>query len=186
MNADDPLIVASPGILGLIKPFESAFPSAGDFQGYYHHCLRMLNVILLLSRNEPDRQQKVEIALAFHDLCVFPRRTLDYLGASARLAGNHLANVGRTEWIEPVELMIRMHHKITPYRGPHANLVEAMRKADWIDVSFGALRFGIPRDWVQKLHRALPLHSFYPRTLVPLIVRHVVSHPTRPLPNFRW
>jgi hypothetical protein len=186
MQRDDELVLASPVLRGLIEPFAAAFPSSQDFEGYHHHCLRMLNVVLRLSEDEPDRRQKTEIALAFHDLTLFPNRTLDYLEPSVQLAGEHLSRIGRADWHEQISLMIRMHHKITAYRGPHANLVEATRKADWIDVSFGALSFGLDRDWLSGLHKRFPLYSFYPRTLVPVIARYAVTHLARPLPNFRW
>ena len=81
--------------------------------------------------------------------------------------------------------MIRMHHKISPYRGKYANLVEAVRKADWIDVSLGLFKFGLPARWLRELHQRLPLYTFYPRTLFPLIARYMLRHPLRPLPNFR-
>jgi hypothetical protein len=183
---DDAPILQSPRLRGLIEPYAHCFPRASDFEGYHHHCLRMLNVVMRLSRDEPDRREKVEIALAFHDLSLFPDQTLDYLDASVARAEQHLRDIGRESWSEAVALMIRMHHKLRPYRGPHANLVEAVRKADWVDVSFGLLCFGLERAWLRRLHAALPLYSFYPRTLVPLIARYIARHPRRPLPNFRW
>lgn len=38
---------------------------------------------------------------------------------------------------------IRGHHKITPFRGPHRDVVEACRKADWIDANKGLIRNGL-------------------------------------------
>lgn len=186
VSMPEPLITESDRIDALISPFEQHFPSAADFKGYRNHCLRMLNVILALSEVEPDRREKAEIALAFHDITVFPDRTLDYLGQAAALACEHLQSIGRSEWESPVTLMITQHHKVRPYSGPHHNLVEAMRKADWVDVSFGRMRFGLPRDWLRQLHETLPLYSFYPKTLFPLIGRYMLRHPSKPLPNFRW
>ncbi len=181
----DEIIVTSPRLETLISPFAETFPKSTDFLGYQNHCLRMLNVVLSLSEDEPDRREKLEIALAFHDITVFPERTLDYLESSSALARRHLEEIGRREWAEQITLMIGMHHKITPYRGRHANLVETFRKADWIDVSLGLLKFGLPARWIRDLHQRLPLHTFYPRTLFPLIGGYMLRHPLRPLPNFR-
>ena len=180
------LITGSPRLDALIEPYAQTFPRRSDFLGYRNHCLRMLNEILYLSADEPDRREIAEIALAFHDISVFPTRTLDYLGSSADLAAAHLRSIGREDWIAPVHLMIQMHHKITPYRGPYENMVEAMRKADWMDVSFGLLRFGVDKTWLRALRRALPLHTFYPRALFPVIVSYMLRNPVHPLPNFRW
>jgi hypothetical protein len=179
-------ILDSPTLDALLAPHAATFPRHTDFLGYRSHCLRMLNVVLALSKEEPDRREKVEVALAFHDLALFPDRTLAYLDGAVALAEAHLRGIDRTDWIEPVTLMIRNHHKVRRYTGPQANLVEPFRCADWIDVSFRVLNFGIDRAWLRALHAQLPLHSFYPRTLVPLIARYMARHPLRPLPNFRW
>lgn len=179
-------ITSAPLLESLIEPYAHTFPRRSDFEGYRNHCLRMLNEILYLSQDEPDRRQKLEIALAFHDIAVFPARTLDYLDSSSALAAEYLKSIGREDWIEAVDLMIRMHHKVTPYRGAHENLVEAMRKADWLDVSFGLVRFGIDPAWQRAVRQALPLHSFYPRALFPVIGSYVLRNPLSPLPNFKW
>lgn len=170
----------------LIAPYKDSFPRQSDFLGYRGHCLRMLNIILRVSQDEPDRRQKTEIALAFHDITVFPARTLDYLDDSSALARDYLASIGKTDWAEQVTLMITQHHKITPYRGRHANLVEAMRKADWVDVGFALFKFGIDRAWLRQMRAALPVYTFYPRTLFPVIGAYILKHPLKPLPNFRW
>ena len=182
----DDIVLHSPVLEELTAPYAHHFPSADDFAGYRHHCLRMLNVALRVSDDEPDRRHKLDIALAFHDLTLFPARTLDYLDTSIDLATRHLEGIGRSQWTEEVALMIANHHKVRPYRGPHANLVEAVRKADWIDVSLGALGFGIDRAWLKRLHTALPLQGFYPGTLSGVIARYAMRHPFRPMPNFRW
>lgn len=116
---------------------------------------------------------------------MFPSRTLDYLESSSVLARRYLDEIGREDWSEQITCMISYHHKITAYRGKYANLVEAFRKADWIDVSFGLRKFGLPPQWLQSLHEQLPLYTFYPRTLLPLIGGYMLRHPFRPLPNFR-
>lgn len=182
--ADD-FILSSTRLDELLIPHRDTFPQESDFLGYRNHCLRMLNVCLLVSDDEPDRHEKLEIALAFHDLTIFPDRTLDYLDGATALALEHLAKISRDQWSEEVELMIRNHHKITRYEGPYANLVESFRRADWVDVSFGTLRSGLDKNWVKSLHTALPLYTIYPKTLMGVIGRYVVTHLRKPLPNFK-
>jgi hypothetical protein len=82
--------------------------------------------------------------------------------------------------------MIGHHHKIRSYRGPSAPFVEATRKADWIDVSFCALRFGLPRTYVCEVATAFPLDGFYPRPAWPMVARYAVHNLRRPIPNLRW
>lgn len=144
----------------------------------------MLNVALALSDDEPDRQEKLEIALAFHDLTIFPTRTMNYLETAVTLALDHLKSIDRTAWEEEVSLMIMKHHRLRKYTGPHANLVDAFRRADWTDVSLGLLRHGLPSAWVKSLHQALPLYSF-PRAILGIIFTYGLRNPLRPLPNFR-
>ena len=56
---------------------------------------------------------------------------------------------------------IHWHHKISPYRGPHAEVIEACRKADWIDASKGLLRKGMPRADVRAVEAAFPNLGFH-------------------------
>jgi hypothetical protein len=42
--------------------------------------------------------------------------------------------------------MIAFHHRIRPYRGEHARLVEPFRRADWNDFTIGLVGSGIPRQ----------------------------------------
>lgn len=182
----EPIITDAPRIDALIAPFESRFPRASDFRGYRAHCLRMLNYFAMQVADFAGHRELIEIALAFHDATIFDGQGLDYLDSAAAQAQAHLARIERTAWQEPVTLMIVNHHKLTAYRGPHERLVEAMRRADWIDVSLGMLRFGLDRMRLAEVREALPLETFYPRTMVPFVLRHAALHPRRPLPNFRW
>ena len=180
-----PIVESNDKLDELLAPYKGTFSSEANFAGYRNHCLRMLNIILTLSGDEPARLEKLEIALAFHDLTVFPDRTLDYLESSSALARAHLFEIGREEWNEEITLIIESHHKLSAYQGPYSNLVEPFRKADWVDVSFSLLRFGLSKPWLQELHVKLPIDGFYPRTMVPLILSYMVRHPFAPLPNFK-
>ena len=78
------------------------------------------------------------------------------------------------------------HHKVRPYRGEYAPMVDAMRKADWIDVTFTKVRFGIPRSWIRDLRATFPLNEAYKAVAMPGIAKYAVSHLSRPLPMLRW
>ena len=81
--------------------------------------------------------------------------------------------------------MILNHHKVTRYRNNAGPLVEAFRKADWVDVSLGALRFGLPASIVSDVRAAFPNAGFH-RRLAELTFAQMRREPLRPLPMFRW
>ena len=98
--------------------------------------------------------EKVALAAAFHDLGIWTAQTFDYLPPSIELACRHLECAGHGDWRETVAGMIREHHKIREFRGEAADIIEPFRRADWIDVSLGALSFGLPRERVREIWRA--------------------------------
>jgi hypothetical protein len=81
--------------------------------------------------------------------------------------------------------MISQHHKVTPYRGEDAGLVEAFRRADWADVSHGAIAPGLPRQLLREVFAAFPNQGFHKR-LAQLSCSRLLSHPLSPLPMMRW
>lgn len=94
--------------------------------------------------------------------------------------------MNRQAWSSQIALMIQNHHKIRTYKGEFANLVESMRQADWIDVSFGKLRFGLPKTYIREVHQVFPVYSFYPSAIAKVLGSYAIAHPLHPLPNVRW
>jgi hypothetical protein len=80
--------------------------------------------------------------------------------------------------------MIADHHKITPSTADPDSLIEAFRRADWIDVTRGLRRFGIPRPFVARLFATWPSAGFHWRLLT-LTLDRFRSHPLTPLPMVR-
>lgn len=132
---------------------------------------------------DAEGREKAAIAAAFHDLGIWTDRTFDYLGPSAELARTFLEQQGRSDGIPEVVAMIDNHHKITPYPGPWP-LAEAFRRADWVDVSLGALRFGLPRRLIRATCAEFPRAGFHWR-LVQLAAARWRAHPLSPLPMVR-
>lgn len=56
---------------------------------------------------------------------------------------------------------IHWHHKISPYRGPHHEVIEACRKADWIDASKGMFRKGMSRAAIREVEATFPNSGFH-------------------------
>jgi hypothetical protein len=152
------------------------------YQGYRGHVYRMLNFCLALSPQDTDGVDKLAVAAAFHDLHVF--ESFDYLGPSAASAARFLRNSGRKQWLPEVAAMIGSHHKLTGYRDEFAGLVEPFRKADWIEMSFGLFRFGLPAAYVKQVRRAFPISAFYPRAVLGSAFRWIIRHPLNPAPYY--
>lgn len=156
-----------------------------DFAGYRNHCYRVLNFCIALSNNEPATVEKVAVAAAFHDIGIWTEGTFDYLEPSVQAAAAYLQGIGRDEWIAEISRMIREHHKVTPVREVGSALAEAFRRADWIDVSMGLRRFGLPRAAVREAFSIWPSAGFH-RRLIQLSWQRLKSHPGSPLPMVKF
>ena len=178
------IVTGSALIDEILGPHEKGLGLA--YLGYRNHCLRMLNIGRWLVPDEPHRDDRLAIMAAFHDLPFFLDGDLDYLGRASDWARDWLIAAGRAEWEPEVRLMIHNHHKVRPYRGPSEAMVEAMRKADWIDVTFTKVRFGIPRSFIRDMRAAFPINEAYKGIALPAIGRYAFSHLSRPLPMMRW
>lgn len=157
---------------------------SGDFAAYRNHCYRVLNFCLALCGEGGDTLSKVSIAVAFHDLGIWANNTYDYLGPSKQLAREHLAKTNRGAWSEEIETMIEQHHKIRKYNANPSWLVESFRKADWIDVSRGRLKFGLPSASVLETLSRFPNAGFHKR-LVALTRQRFKTRPFSPLPMMK-
>jgi predicted metal-dependent HD superfamily phosphohydrolase len=177
VNADVPALEA---ILGA-----HVAQLGGDFTGYRNHTYRVLNLCGALQDGADDAQEKIAVAAAFHDLGIWTDGTFDYLAPSAQRAEAHLRSRGNAAWIPEVTQMILQHHKVRPAEARGGTLVEAFRRADWIDVSRGAIRFGVSRQFVRELYAAWPSAGFHWR-LVQFSWRRLLAHPFSPLPMLRW
>jgi hypothetical protein len=147
------------------------------------HSYRMLNICAEACPQEPV--DKFAVAIAFHDLPAAIDGDLRYLDRAAALARTYLTDHHLTEWVPEVSAMIVNHHKVRPYRGPHAPTVDAFRRADWIDVFLGRWSGGQDKLLVARINREFPvdeLRRALPRILLPYALRH----PLKPFPMLRW
>ena len=153
----------------------------GDFVAYRNHVYRVVNLCVeIAGRSEVE---KIAVAAVFHDLGIWTHGTFDYLAPSIALARDYLVGRGRENWIAEIEEMIAYHHKITSTIHPDS-LTEAFRRADWIDVTRGLRRFGMPRPFVTQLFATWPSAGFHWR-LVTLTLDRFRRHPLTPLPMVR-
>ncbi|MCA0975016.1 hypothetical protein LCL99_11090 [Halomonas denitrificans] len=132
-----------------------------DFSGYRNHVYRTITYAMHLLEHELRYEPLVETAFVYHDLGLWTDHELAYLEPSEALA---LADNDKYGWgIDPDALRgaIHWHHKILPYKGHHEQVIEACRKADWIDVSKGMLRKGISKTAVREVEAAFPNLGFH-------------------------
>ena len=126
-----------------------------DFIAYRNHVYRVVNLCLAIVGDSRVELEKIAVAAVFHDLGIWTNNTFDYIAPSVTLAREHLAARGMADWIPEIEAMIVDHHKVTPSRANPQSLVESFRRADWIDVSRGLRRFGLPRRFIAAVAATL-------------------------------
>jgi hypothetical protein len=153
------------------------------FEGYRNHAHRVHNFARAISSLSAEDGDKLAIAAAFHDLCVFDG--LDYIGPSIEEAGRYLRETGRETWDRDVALTIAFHHRLRPYRGEAARLVEPFRRADWNDFTMGLVRYGIPRDLRRAADAEFPVRDFVPKAIARMTIGWLPRHPLQPAPVFR-
>ena len=156
----------------------------GDLNAYRNHCYRVANFCLALGDDDAETREIVSIAVAFHDLGIWSDRTYDYLGPSRRLARAHLEECGLVAWLDRIEAMIELHHKLRSSHFRLSDLVERFRQADWIDVTCGLLHFGLPAALIADVLATFPNAGFH-RRLAQLSVQRFFTHPWNPLPMLR-
>ena len=131
-----------------------------DYAAYRGHVYRVINYAMHFLAGDERQRTLVETALVYHDLALWTSRELAYLEPSEALARRDNAHLGLGLDEELLVAAIHWHHKITPYRGRGAELVNAVRKADWIDASGGLLRKGLSAAQVAAVEAAIPSHGF--------------------------
>jgi hypothetical protein len=170
-----------------------------DLIAYRNHVYRVVNLCLAIVGDSRVEREKIAVAAVFHDLGIWTNQTFDYIAPSVAIAREHLAARGMADWIPEIEAMIVDHHKITASRpNPPSttargalsgvegqSLVESFRRADWIDVTRGLRRFGLPRTFVAAVSATWPSAGFH-RRLVELTIDRWWKHPLNPLPMVKW
>lgn len=177
------MIRSIPTLDALLQRHAEAFGS--NRQAYTNHVYRVINIAALLCPPDPDGLEKLAIAGAFHDIGVWADETFDYLAPSEKRAMAYLDEIGRPEWKQDVGAMVRWHHKITAVPAGEAPISEAFRKADWIDVLYGAITCGIPRASLGEIFKTFPNAGFH-LLLVKLSGKQLLTKPWDPMPILRW
>ena len=144
---------------------QRAHGDEAGYDAYKAHVYRVVNFARALAPHGPDRDDKLAIAAAFHDLAAFD--TLDYLVPSIEAQDAWLQETGRQNWSDELALIVAEHHRLSRYQRtrPYAPLVEAFRRADLVDVSQGLIRFGIPTSYFKEVRAAFDASVFFKRVI---------------------
>ncbi|EDY86274.1 metal dependent phosphohydrolase [gamma proteobacterium HTCC5015] len=138
-----------------------------DFPAYRNHVYRAITYAMYFLGNNPQHEELVETAFVYHDIGLWTDRELAYLEPSEALALADNAEYGWGLDSEALRGAIHWHHKTFPYKGPHQAVIEACRKADWIDASKGTLRKGMSKQAIKDVEAAFPNLGFH-KTLLRL------------------
>ena len=130
------------------------------------HCVRQFLIAERLGQDlaDPVDRELLLCAAFLHDAGLYPGVATDdpYVTDSRRLTERTLAPF---EW-EPRRLAlcldaVEQHHALGSLWA-WGNEVELMRRSDLVDVTWGAVRFGIPRAWLRDLFTAIPRKGLWP------------------------
>lgn len=142
-----------------------------DYTAYRNHCLRVMSFARHHLVQPDDRTVALlAYAAAYHDLALWTDATLDYIEPSVAVMKRDRAAIGidsedyfpmTAEELSAVSEMIRQHHKVTTWQGPNEELVNAFRRGDWTDASYGVVRHGLPPSYVQAAYIVVPEAGFH-------------------------
>jgi hypothetical protein len=132
-----------------------------DYAGYRNHVYRTITYAMHFLGNADEHERLVQAAFVYHDIALWTDRELAYLEPSEAVAIADNVKLGLGLDPELLRGAIHWHHKILPYKGPNREVIEACRKADWIDASKGVLRKGLCRADIQRVEAAFPNFGFH-------------------------
>lgn len=132
-----------------------------DYEGYRGHLYRVLTYTMHFLNGDKTYQPLVEAALVFHDIGLWTDSVLDYLDPSFERFKEHFGDLYTEEELQLAHDIIIFHHKVTSFEGPHADVVNAVRKADWIDATQGLVHHGMSKDNIAMVYEAIPAQGFY-------------------------
>lgn len=160
MNNKEILIkLERPRVQSLLSRYEADI--GADLPAYQNHVYRAITYAMHFLENDPEFEPLVETAFVYHDIGLWTNHELAYLEPSESLALEDNEKYGWGLDADMLRGAIHWHHKISPYTGPHENVIEACRKADWIDASKGVLRKGLSKSTVKQVEIAFPNLGFH-------------------------
>jgi hypothetical protein len=150
-----------------------------------NHVYRVLNFCFMFHEPSSEEVEKLAIAAAFHDLGIWPGDQFDYLAPSIELGRKYLLRTKRDEWVKEVSLMIEFHHRFRRCPKEFPQLVEVLRRGDWVDATKGFRRFGLKKTEIRRVQDTIENLGFHDN-LVRITKKEFWKRPFNPLPMMKW
>jgi hypothetical protein len=131
-----------------------------DLPAYRNHIYRVLSYAQHFLGENPRGLEHIAFALVFHDAGMWTDRELAYLEPSEAQAERVRLEQAPHLDGRLVADIIHWHHKLRPFTGPDADIVNAARKADWIDASLGWVRSGVSKSEIAAIEKVIPVLGF--------------------------
>lgn len=133
-----------------------------DYDGYRNHIYRTLNYCdFMLEDISNEEQKKLQIAAVFHDIAMWTHKSANYIEPSVFDCKSYLVRHCLGSWEKELAVIINMHHNFFSYKGEFEDLAELFRKADFIDFSFGIIRYKVPTYFIKRVEKELPTAGFH-------------------------
>jgi hypothetical protein len=141
-----------------------------DYDGYRGHIYRVLTYANHFLHNDNSNRKVISAALVYHDIGLWTNHSLAYLEPSCEFAKKMMKKAKfESRKIKLAQEIIYWHHKLTDYDGSEYSLdnkiINAVRKADWIDASLGFIHYGMPTKHFKSVMQKIPNNGFH-KTLI--------------------
>ena len=151
--------VERPRVEELLARYRTVIGS--DYDGYRNHVYRAITYAMHFLNNAPEHEQLVETAFVYHDIGLWTDHELAYLEPSEAVALKDNEKFGWGLAPDALRGAIHWHHKLLRYQGTHQDVIEACRKADWIDATQGWVRKGMSRSAIAQVESTFPNCGFH-------------------------
>ena len=132
-----------------------------DYEGYRNHIYRVLTYSMHYMGDKQEALPLVAIALVYHDIGLWTAGRLNYLEPGIDLLTKECTPKYSPLEVELMNDIIDFHHKVTPYVGNNADIINAVRKADWIDATLTIVNHGMSQENTKLVRNALPNAGFH-------------------------
>ncbi len=153
------IITQSEGIESRLTPYRDIIGK--DYDGYKGHLYRVLTYSLYFLNGDETHRDLIETALVYHDISLWTEKALAYLEPSSQRAIDDNKKHGWGHDPQLLHDIIYWHHKMWPYHGPNEAVVNAVRKADWIDATQGIIKMGMQKHLIQRVNNTIPAAGFH-------------------------
>eukprot|EP01083_Nonionella_stella_P017752 49731_1 len=143
-----------------------------EYEAYRRHLYRNLNYALYLldggnptfRKNRAKYMELMEVAEVYHDIGLWSGDAVNHVYPSiAFMNKQNFTETSNNKYSEDdIELiydMAKYHHKLTAFSSGdklHDSIVNAFREANFVDLSEGYLKWGIPARIVRKVRETIP------------------------------